>query len=351
MTSDKGIFIKNIYYMLAYAFQILRQENYEKIAAEEFEEAQDLFAAILASGVARQLKQGLYREYVTKQDSLLVLRGKIDMQGTMRNLLQKKQSVACEFDELSEDNPLNRILKTTMQILVRDKGVSQEHKNALKRELVFFDGISTVAPGLIRWDMLRYDRNNKNYELLMNICFFVIDGMLETTERGEYRMAAFSDEHMARLYERFILEYYRRHYAYLDEVKAAEVKWNLGEKQDESMIRFLPAMQTDIYLRRGEKVLILDAKYYGKTLQTQFNKSTLHSGNLYQIFTYVKNEDRNNTGNVSGMLVYAKTDEEITPDCRFDMGGNEIGAVTLDLNRDFVEIAAQLNRLANRYFA
>ena len=349
MTSNKGIFIKNIYYMLAYAFQILRQENYEKIAAEEFEEAQDLFAAILASGVARQLKQGLYREYVTKQDSLLVLRGKIDMQGTMRNLLQKKQSVACEFDELSEDNTLNRILKTTILLLVRDKGVSQEHKNKLKSELVFFDDVSTTAPGLIRWDLLRYDRNNKNYELLMNICYFVIDGMLETTERGEYRMAAFSDDHMARLYEKFILEYYRRHHNYLDEVKSAAIKWNLGSDQDEAMIRFLPAMQSDVYLQLGEKVLILDAKYYGKTMQTQFDKNTLRSNNLYQIFTYVKNEDRHGSGNVSGMLVYAKTDEDITPDCCFDIGGNRIGAVTLDLNRDFRDIAAQLDRLADRF--
>lgn len=38
MTKDKGIFIKNIYYMLAYAFRILRQKNYDEIAAEEFDD-------------------------------------------------------------------------------------------------------------------------------------------------------------------------------------------------------------------------------------------------------------------------------------------------------------------------
>lgn len=51
MTKDKGIFIKNIYYMLAYAFRILRQKNYDEIAAEEFDDIQDLFAVILAKGV------------------------------------------------------------------------------------------------------------------------------------------------------------------------------------------------------------------------------------------------------------------------------------------------------------
>ena len=47
--------------MLSYAFQILKQSNYENVAAEEFDKVQDLFAAILAKGVAKQLKQGLYR--------------------------------------------------------------------------------------------------------------------------------------------------------------------------------------------------------------------------------------------------------------------------------------------------
>ena len=42
MTEDKGILIKNIYYMLTYAFQVLRQTNYEEIEAEQFDEIQDL---------------------------------------------------------------------------------------------------------------------------------------------------------------------------------------------------------------------------------------------------------------------------------------------------------------------
>ena len=58
MTNDKGIYIKNIYYMLSYAFQVLKHSNYESVAAEEFGFVQDLFAAILAKGVAKQLKQG-----------------------------------------------------------------------------------------------------------------------------------------------------------------------------------------------------------------------------------------------------------------------------------------------------
>lgn len=350
MTKDKGIFIKNIYYMLSYAFQVLKQSNYENVAAEEFDKVQDLFAAILAKGVAKQLKQGLYREYVTQKETLSVMRGKLDMTETIKNRIQRKQKLVCEFDDLSENNLFNQIVKTTMYYLVRDEDVKKEHKIALNKILVFFDGVSMLNPTSIEWERLRYQRNNKTYEMLLNICYFVLDGMLQTTDQGDYKMDVFSEEHMARLYEKFILEYYRQHHTYLSEVRAAQVKWDLQGESEEAMICFLPVMKTDILLRLKEKILILDAKYYGRTLQKQFDKYTLHSGNLYQIFTYVKNQDKEHTGNVSGMLVYAKTEEDITPDCVFNMGGNQIGAKTLDLNKNFKLITAQLDDIAEQFF-
>lgn len=352
MTNDKGIFIKNIYYMLSYAFQVLKQSNYEEVAAEEFDKTQDIFAAILAKGVAQQLKQGLYREYIIKHENIPAVRGKLDMSETIRNKIQHKQKIACEFDELSEDNLYNQILKTTMHYLIKNNEVDRDRKASLNKLLPFFDGVSLVDPPQIVWKHLLYQRSNKNYEMLLNICYFLLDGMLQTTESGDYRMAAFSDEHMARLYEKFILEYYRQNHSYLDEVRSAQVKWNLYDEDDETMIRFLPKMRTDVFLRKGKKALIIDAKYYGETLQQQFDKHTLHSGNIYQIFTYVKNQDRDNTGNVAGLLLYAKTSEAITPDCSFSIGGNKIGAKTLDLNVPFYGkngIAYQLDQIVATY--
>ena len=68
MTEDKGILIKNVYYMLAYAFQELKQNNYEQIEGEQFEEIHDLFAEILIRAISFQLKQGLCRKYVRRQE-------------------------------------------------------------------------------------------------------------------------------------------------------------------------------------------------------------------------------------------------------------------------------------------
>ena len=62
--------------MLSYAFTTLNQGGYEDIATEEFENMHNLFAAILAKGISRQLKQGLYREYLNRKEDVADVRGK-----------------------------------------------------------------------------------------------------------------------------------------------------------------------------------------------------------------------------------------------------------------------------------
>ena len=61
MIKDKKILINNIYHMLSYAFQTLKQENYKDVSIEPFDEMYDLFAAILSKGISFQLKHGYIR--------------------------------------------------------------------------------------------------------------------------------------------------------------------------------------------------------------------------------------------------------------------------------------------------
>ena len=341
MINDKGILIRNIYYMLSYAFQELRKNNYDYISEEDFENIQNLFAEILYKGVSYQLKQGLYREYINRKDTLSVLKGKLDLRETLKNRIRHKNTLSCEFDELSEDNIFNQILKTTANILIRERTVSSKRRNQLKSLMPFFDGVAVIDPFNIYWNMLRFQRNNQTYKMLMNICFFILDGMLMTTESGQYKMATFSDEHMNRLFEKFVLEYYRMHHKGLS-ANPDQIPWDITNP-DDAVITFLPAMKTDITLHKGNRILIIDTKYYGQMMQEQYDKQTVHSGNLNQIFAYVKNLDKDNTGNVSGMLLYARTQEEIVPDLNAVFGKNRILVRTLDLNCDFSGVREQLN--------
>lgn len=349
MTKDKSILINNIYHMLSYAFQTLNQENYDDMAVESFDEMYDLFAAILAKGIGIQLKQGLYREYINRQEELLVMRGKINMPRTIKNSLAHERVLTCDFDELSENNLFNQIIKTMVMLLLRNAKVKAEYKDDLKKKMLFFSNVDTLEPMSIRWSSIRFQRNNQTYRMLISICQLIIEGMLITTDAGDYRLASFIDEQrMCRLYEKFILEYYSRHYPEL-RVSASQIPWSV----DDGIRTMLPVMQSDIHLQKDNTVLIIDAKYYSHTTQTQYAKHTLHSNNMYQIFTYVKNRDYEfgeDEHNVSGMLLYAKTEEEIQPDNVYQMHGNKITVRTLDLNLPFSDIAEQLDDIAKDHF-
>ena len=349
MIRDKSILIKNIYYMLSYAFQDLNHKNYEDLATESFEEAYDLLAAILTKGIGNQLKQGLYKEYIGLQEDVSLIRGKINMKESITNRLKHKLLLSCEYDELSENNVLNQIIKTTVILLLRNLDVKPKYKNPLKKMMIFFSNVDILDPGKIRWTSIKFHRNNKTYKILIVICRLIIEGMLITTNSGEYKLAKFVDEQrMCKLYEKFILEYYKRHYPQL-EIKALQIPWHV----DDGLETMLPRMQSDIHLQKGNTVLIIDAKYYNHTTQLRFNKNTIHSHNLYQIFSYVKNRDyqfEDTEHTVSGMILYAKTDEDIQPDNVYVMHGNKITVKTLDLNVPFEYISKQLDEIVCSHF-
>ncbi len=339
--------IRNIYYMLSYAFQVLNEAGYKNIETEQFDNVAELCAAILSKGVALQLKRGLGREYIENSEPLSSLRGKIELSESIKTQSVVRKQLVCTYDEFSENSYLNRIIKTTM-VLLMHSDISKVRKKDLRTMLVFFGNIELLDIHRINWK-IHYNRNNQTYRMLISICWLVVKGLLQTTSNGATRLMDFLDEQrMSRLYEKFILEYYRKKFPELTP-SASQIRWVLDDGFDE----MLPDMQSDIMLteRNLNRVLIIDAKYYAHNTQTQYDTRSVHSNNLYQIFTYVKNKamDLGNAYEVSGLLLYARTDESVQPKVLYRMSGNTIGVKTLDLNCEFSEIAGQLDAIVKDF--
>ncbi len=352
MREGANIPIRNLFHMLAYAFKELRQEEYRRLATEDFDHVHDLLAAILALGVGKQLKQGLHREYVERADELVALRGKLDVVSTVAARLARRRAIACVYDELSEDNALNQVIKATCLLLVRHGEVDESRRATLRREMLYFSNVADVELSRVRWDAFRFSRSNQSYRILVSICQLVVEGMLLTTSEGEHRLASFiDDQHLHRLYEKFILNYYDKEHREL-RASAPQIPWALDDGEG----TLLPTMWSDITLARRDdpsRVLIIDAKFYGHSTQERYGARSVHSANLYQIFTYVKNREAGFGGRphkVSGMLLYARTNEEVQPNQSYAMSGNRIDVQTLDLGGEFADIAAQLDGIAGEHF-
>ncbi|MDL2274550.1 5-methylcytosine-specific restriction endonuclease system specificity protein McrC [Desulfosarcina sp. OttesenSCG-928-G10] len=334
--------IKNIYYMLSYAFRSLRETGFNTVAAEDFDNIHDLFAAIIACGVGSQVKRGLHRDYVLKEETLAGLRGQIRAAESIKQQTFPQGKLACAYDAFTEDSPHNQVLKSTLFMLLRHGNVKAENKKALRKLLLYFSQVTDVAPETIRWDALKYHRNNASYRMLTGLCRLAIKGLLLTTEAGEHKLSSWlQDEAMHKLYENFVLSYFQHHHPAFSP-KAAYINWDLWGEADTAC---LPTMKTDITLSNGDRRLIIDTKYYSRTMTSHYDSARFISGHLYQIYAYVKNCDIGATGNVAGVLLYAKTDEAITPDAEFNISGNQIALKTLDLNRNWRAIIAQLDDL------
>lgn len=330
--------------MLTYAFKELRHNNYENIAGENFDNIYDLFAEILSKGVSYLLKQGLHKEYILNDDTLTTLKGKLNLQGTLKERMAQRTRLACEYDELTINNVFNQIIKTTVDVLVSKSDVKNKRKNNLKKLMLFFDSVDEIDRSAIKWNLLRYDRNTRTYQMMHSLCYFVLQNIILSTEQGKTKMPKFSDEHMNLLFQRFVMEYYRKHHP---DYKAAakQIKWNFSDNSA-SVSSILPIMQSDITLTLGKRTLIIDTKYYSKNLQEHFGKFTINSPNFYQIHTYVMNEDRGHTGLVDGMLLYAKTSADIQPDGKYKTNdGNLLMVRTLDLTQEFDGVKSELDLL------
>ena len=92
-------------------------------------------------------------------------------------------------------------------------------------------------------------------------------------------------------------------------------------------------------------------KHYSKDTQQHYDHHTVHSGNLYQIFTYMKNREVSDPSHqIAGMLLHAQADHAVQPDANWRIHGNQILVQTLDLGQDFPAISNQFDKIVCSHF-
>lgn len=341
-----NIIIKNIYYMLVYVYDSINKGNIKNIEEEDFDNIYDLFSVILYKEISGQLKRGLYKEYIPVREDLTRLRGKVNIYESVKNQRQGKKLLNCEYDEFSENNLLNKIIKSAGFTILSKRNVSRKNKENLKKVLLFFENVDLIDVKTIKWNTIVYTKNSKTYMMIIYICYFIIEEFILSTSKGNKEIREFYDNELARLFEKFVLNYYKYHHSYL-KASSEEIPWDVSESKDN---KYLPKMLADIVLENNKKVLIIDTKYHSSTYSKHYygDKYTLKSHNLYQIYTYVKNKDIDKNKEVSGLLLYALTSNEEDHDYEYNMGNNKIYSKTLNLNRNFEDIKKQLDTIANK---
>ena len=337
---ENKIPIKNIYYMLCYAWDRLEQKDIVEIDTIESNEILDLFAMVLGNGINYLIKRGFHRLYISCQKEESFIRGKININESIKRRSWIKGKMYCEYDDLSHNVLHNQILKTTIYNLLLCQSLNEDLKDQLIKLYRYFELIDKVNLNKKMFREVQINRNNHYYSFLIDICEIIYDNLLVDESSGEVKFKDFiRDEiQMAYVFENFVRNFYKRELIE-GKVYRENIEWNVekGEK-----LEYLPIMQTDISIEIGNRKIIMDTKYKKDAFAYNYDAKRLHSDNLYQLFAYLKNvKIKGNTNeNCEGILLYPKTGQDLN--LRYKLQGEVIKIKTVDLNQDWQLIRERL---------
>ena len=337
--------IGNVYYLLCYAWGFLDQADVVEVAElNRLERVQDLFGSVLAQGTFRLLRRGIdqgYREFTREMPGV---RGKLEVGLTAKRALRARGRTVCTVEEFSPDVLHNRIVRSTLQALLRTEGLDPEVRRSVALAFRKMDGV-TVVPlrrGLFR--RVQLDRNQRTYRFLLAICRLVADSLLLREGRGEGRFQDFrrDQKRMWQLFEEFVSEFLHREQSLFRIEPQRRLAWAApagATPRDEALI---PAMFPDLVAEAPHRRVILDAKFYRSPLRSGRGGPKLRSGNLYQILTYLQNRQGTHPEGPrhEGILLYAAVGETLRVDVRLQ--GFRVQARTVDLSRPWEEIHGEL---------
>lgn len=349
MNERPKIPIKNIYYMLCYAWNTLQRDDAALTGMEEFDNIYNLLAKLMISGTKNIIKRGFHREYLDYSEELTLIRGKIDIGKSIKQQSLTRKRLICNFDEFTENVAFNQVLKTAIITLLRYPDLD----SILRKELIeirhHFSEIDEMRITSHTFSFLKYNRNNIHYKILMNICELLHLGLIANEEGNALKFANFiRNEQMAALYEKFVLNFYKKHLPPTQyRTHSPKIEWGIDSQFDNVGLEFLPQMRTDIVIENNVEQIqtIIDTKYYSSALESRNHSETkkLISGNLYQICTYVNCSPY--IGTVSGMLLYPTTEHELN--LEYKINGKVIKVKTLNLASNWDGIAERLLEIVN----
>lgn len=334
---ESTIPIQNVYYLLCYAWNRLEEGEVVDVSSINSTKLVDLFAKVLTGGTHHLIRRGLDRGYLAFSEDTGRLRGKIDFASSLKRNLLAHALARCEFDELDYNVLHNRILKTTLSRLAWAEDMNSKLKQEVREALSWLRDIDPIHLTSQIFRRVQLHRNNHYYVFLLNICELIHEFLLVDERSGRSRFRDFlRDERcMAGLFEEFVRNFYRLQQKVF-QVKSLQIKWK-AEPLDDSAMNYLPVMQTDVCLIGHTRKIILDCKYYKETLQQNYGKASIHSQNLYQIFSYLKNKESDlGWEQCEGILLYPVIDRSVHLTYRIQ--GHRCQISTINLNQDWQNI-------------
>jgi 5-methylcytosine-specific restriction enzyme subunit McrC len=320
----------------------LEEKDKVSVQIDDNTELLNLFAKILIHKVKILLKKGIDRNYIDVTEELAAVKGKLEFSQTVKKSLHLQQRAICSYDDFSPNIITNQILLSTFHRLLKTVNLDLTLKQEIKKLLWMFGDVQTIELNASSFKDIHIHRNNRLYGMILDICQLIFDNTLPSEQQGTWLFKDFTrdERKMAKVFEDFVRNFYRFEQSEYT-VRRENIDWQMTSASQKDL-DFLPTMETDITLENNESKIIIDTKYYSETLSVYYDHEHVHSTNLYQLFSYLLNQQTGdiNTLRTEGILLYPTIDNEY--DLRYQYGEHDIYIHTINLNMQWKDIHNRL---------
>ena len=343
-TTEYGIPIRNLWYMLLYAWNKVDQIDRWRTEVEHAPTLDMLLASILADLLQQRLRIGLGRSYVDEEKLLRGVRGRIDFGKSLKHRTFDQGRAYCRFQNYSTNVPKNQIIRSTLDRLVqmgqfgsmqKESNLMRQRLRLLSRNLADVDRIE-INPDMIKRQQL--GRNDGDYRLMLFICDLILQRQMPT-ESGESAGMKVRDKDsllLHQVYERFVANFYKIHLTSWTVWPQTILSWHENVSNPK-----LPKMKPDVLLqeRNTKRIIVLDTKFTPKSLiNSQWGNLVYDSSHLYQMYAYLKSQEDLSIQHHSakGILLYPAVNYKLSDDVTIQ--GHEIRFECIDLAMPWQDI-------------
>ncbi len=281
----------NLLSMLSYAYDLRLYE--QDRAGLEVQSASwlEILTRLFVVTLRREILAGLAQEYVVREETLSVLRGRWDVQRQLKQAAHTQAAFDVIYDDLSADIPLNQVFRFTVEQL---RNLSRDAGNqALLADLAaWFSPVALVPQVTVEFlDSIPFNRLNERFLPAFHLARLFLSANIIQLTAGSLPVSAFLLD-MNVLFERFVAGFLARFrqqifpaswqdIAVLSQSEGAA--WYLGRSGGKNLLRLRPDL---LFSQPGQPapLLIADTKY--KRLDPSGRGLPLSAEDVYQMLAY-----------------------------------------------------------------
>ena len=258
------------------------QINKANLSTTKNKNIYEMFITLFVQSVDKLIHRGLKSQYIAKEDNQYFLKGKLKFNEHIKQNYIHKERFYVEFDEYLQDRVENRLLKSTLELLLK-KTNDFENKRALRQQLFIFDEVCLSRNYDADFKKVNTHRGMEYYETPLRFADVFLREKSFSSLRGKENVFAllFPMEKVFENYMEFVLNNSKK-YLFISKVIPNGYS---GDYLVSNGVCEMINQQPDYLLEMQDtSIIVTDAKW---KLFEMDEKVNISSNDVYQVFSYL----------------------------------------------------------------